>query len=356
MENFTKMLRIFLIAAMIFGIVPKSKSQDKTADIDSSGVIPAPCNYTPACSHIPLAAIFNNGPVYNSAGTGAGGANESIYYQGGTGTYASGCQYASGLYIADDFIVPTGKTWAVDSMDFFSYQTNSGNTSTITGIYLRIWSGKPGVAGSAILWGDMTTNRMASTTFTGIYRVLVLNGGTTRPIMKVVANTPNLSLAEGNYWVEWACSGSTSSGPWAPPVVTTENITGNAIQTVDGGINYADILYNTYAQGMPFVMYGDETFTSSVPDNPEKSTSAEFVVYPVVNDGQFNISITSPTWETFSIIISNNLGMMIPVNMKVAVNGTTERSLDLRKFPAGSYSVIFENNHKRMIRKILIIR
>ena len=86
MENFTKMLRIFLIAAMIFGIVPKSKSQDKTADIDSSGVIPAPCNYTPACSHIPLAAIFNNGPVYNSAGTGAGGANESIYYQGGTGT------------------------------------------------------------------------------------------------------------------------------------------------------------------------------------------------------------------------------------------------------------------------------
>jgi hypothetical protein len=356
MENFTKMLRIFLVAAMVFGIVPKSKSQGKAADIDSSGIIPATCNYTPNCSHIPLASLFNNGPVYNSTGTGAGGANESIYYQGGTGTYASGCQYASGLYIADDFIVPAGKIWTVDSMYFFSYQTNSGNTSTITGIYLRIWSGKPGVAGSAILWGDMTTNRMVTSTFAGTYRVLVMNGGTTRPIMKVVANTPNLSLAEGIYWVEWACSGSTSSGPWAPPVVTTENITGNAIQTVDGGINYIDILYNTYAQGMPFVMYGNETFTSSVPDNPEMSTTAEFVVYPVVNDGQFKISITSPVWETFTIKVSNNLGMMILVNMKVAVYGKTERSIDLRKSPAGSYSVIIENNRKRVFRRILIIR
>ncbi len=140
-----------------------------------------------------MATLFDNGPVFNSTGTGAGGANESIYYQGGTGTYGSGCQYASGIYVADDFTVPSGKTWATTSIDFYSYQTNSTTTSTITGIYVRIWSGKPGVAGSTVVWGDMTTNRLGTTNFANVYRVLAANGGVARPIMKVVASTPGLS-------------------------------------------------------------------------------------------------------------------------------------------------------------------
>jgi len=38
------------------------------------------------------------------------------------------------------------------------------------------------------------------------------------------------------------------------------------------------------------------------------------------------------------------------------VNGTTERSIDLRPTPSGIYSVIFENTNNRVIRKILINR
>jgi hypothetical protein len=79
-------------------------------------------------------------------------------------------------------------------------------------------------------------------------------------------------------------------------------------------------------------------------------------VYPVPNDGRFNISITSPTVENFTIKVYNNLGVMIYEIMNVEVNGTALRTVDLRPTPAGIYSVVIENGSKHLIRKILINR
>jgi hypothetical protein len=84
--------------------------------------------------------------------------------------------------------------------------------------------------------------------------------------------------------------------------------------------------------------------------------AARFVVYPVPNDGQFKASITYPTTENFTIKVYNNLGVMIYELKNVEVNGTAERSIDLRPTPSGIYSVIFENGNNRVIRKILINR
>jgi hypothetical protein len=85
-------------------------------------------------------------------------------------------------------------------------------------------------------------------------------------------------------------------------------------------------------------------------------SSAKFVVYPVPNDGQFTAAITYPTLENFTIKVYNNLGVMIYEIRNVEVDGTTERSIDLRPTPSGIYSVIFENGNNRVIRKILINR
>jgi hypothetical protein len=258
MKNVTKRTLVLLVMTIALGTFQKVWSQNLAADQDISGIITAPGSYSTDSPMLPLSVLFDNGPVYNSTGTGAGGANESVYYQGGTGTYGSGCQFASGIYLADDFTVPNGKTWSINSIDFYSYQTNSTTTSTFTGIYLRIWNGKPGVAGSAVIWGDMTTNLMINSNFENIYRVLTVAGGVARPIMKVEARTIGLLLYPGSYWAEYGCTGSLASGPWSAPVVTTEFITGNAIQTTDAGVTYSDVLYNTYAQGMPFTINGNE--------------------------------------------------------------------------------------------------
>lgn len=266
MKDLKKWLTVSLLITGAFAIATQTRSQDIASDIDHSGILIAANNYQFIPSDIPAECLLDNGPVYNSTGTGAGGANESIYYQGGTGTYGSGCNYSSGIYIADDFTVPSCTNWTISSIDFYSYQTNSGTTSPITGVYVRVWNGKPGVAGSVVIWGNFSTNYLSSTTFANIYRVLSANGGVARPVMKVVANTPGLTLDAGTYWIEWSLTGSASfSGPWATPVVTGGNVTGNAVQTVDYGVTYTDIMYNSYTQGMPFVMTGTSTVLYPVP-------------------------------------------------------------------------------------------
>ncbi len=322
MKNATKNFLAFLVVLATFGSVQNGWSQSTAADVDQSGKIYESKSYTPNYQDSPLSTLYSNGPVYNSTGTGPGGTNESIYYQGGTSTYGSGCQLASGVYVADDFTVPSGKVWAPSSIDFYSYQTNSTTTSTFTGIYMRVWNGEPGITGSTVVWGDMTTNRMIATDFTNVYRVLAANGGVARPIMRVVANTSGLLLTTGTYWVEYACTGTLSSGPWMSPVVTAVNVTGNAVQTVDAGATYLPILYNTFAQGFPFVIHGAESSSAmyfnyntagtanSFPFNIATGKEVQMLYLP----GDFNKPSAAPAGNITSISFMINLSNLGPWN------------------------------------------
>jgi hypothetical protein len=76
----------------------------------------------------------------------------------------------------------------------------------------------------------------------------------------------------------------------------------------------------------------------------------------VPNDGQFKVSISSAKFETYDLKVYNNLGVMIYELRNLEVDGTTERSVDLRPTPSGIYTVVLENNDKRVIRKIMINR
>ena len=204
------------------------------------------------------AVLYNNGPLVNSAGTGAGGADESILQNPPLTTLGAGFQNASSIYVADDFTI-TGNSWNITSMEFFGYQTGSPTTSSFTGIFVQIWDGVPGAAGASVIWGDRTTNLMASTSWANIYRNSDGPGGATnRPVMKIVASTPGLSLAAGTYWVEWSATGSLASGPWAPPItISGQYTTGNAVQQYLG-VWSPLISGATDAQGLPFIINGFE--------------------------------------------------------------------------------------------------
>jgi hypothetical protein len=128
-----------------------------TEDAQASGAV---VNHAGASKSIAAnrALLYDNGPLVNSEGTGTGGADESILQNSTLGmtTLGAGIQFASGNHMADDFVVDA--TWNVDEFTFYGYQTNSGNTSTMTGGYLQIYDGNPS-AGGTVIWGDMTTNR-----------------------------------------------------------------------------------------------------------------------------------------------------------------------------------------------------
>jgi hypothetical protein len=83
-------------------------------------------------------------------------------------------------------------------------------------------------------------------------------------------------------------------------------------------------------------------------------SSVAINIYPVPNDGQFNVSITTASEESFSIRVYNNLGVKIHEETKVDVNGSLNKMIDLRPVPDGIYTVIFENNMNQIVKKIVV--
>ena len=166
----------------------------------------------------PEAMLYDNGPLVTNPGGGAGGADASALQTAlGLGTYGFGNQVSAGNRVADDFTVG-GSGWLISNITFFGYQTGSTTTSTFTAVNLRIWDGPPNVGTSMVVFGDTTTNRLVSSTWSNIYRVLDTGlTDTDRPVMANVVAI-NTFLPAGTYWLDWQADGTLASGPWAPPV------------------------------------------------------------------------------------------------------------------------------------------
>jgi hypothetical protein len=86
----------------------------------------------------------------------------------------------------------------------------------------------------------------------------------------------------------------------------------------------------------------------------DSHSSSAINIYPVPNDGQFNVSITTAFSESFSISVYNSLGVKIYEETKVDVNGSLQKMIDLRPVPNGVYSVVFENSQNQVVKKIIV--
>ncbi len=176
-------------------------------------------------------SLWNNGPLVTNPGAGADGADVSAISPGQSGY---GGNFNQPSYSRADNFTVTGGGWNISSMTFFGYQTNGGIPSTITGLYARIWldTDGDGIDGDdSVVWGDMTTNILSSTDWTGIYRTSATAfDNTQRPIMNIVADGLDINLGNGSYWVEFAATGSAASGPWVPLVSSpVEAVIGNSL-------------------------------------------------------------------------------------------------------------------------------
>ena len=207
----------------------------------------------------PAAVLYDNGPLVTNPGAGAGGADASAL-QGGLGLtiYGFGHAISSGFRMADDFTVPAGG-WTISQITFFAYQTGSTTTSTLNNVNLRIWDGPPNLGTSTVVFGDTTTNRLASTTWTNSYRVLdTALTNNQRPIMADVV-TVNTTLPAGTYWLDWQTGGTLASGPWAPPVSIlgqTAKPGANGLQYDPTAATWNPALDTTFQQDLPFVIEG----------------------------------------------------------------------------------------------------
>ena len=204
--------------------------------------------------------LYSNGPLITNVGVGFDGGDVSVLQNTSLGMsiFGSGVQSGLGNRIADDFVVDS--EWTIESIKLFGYQTKAfDGISTFTGAYLQIWDGSPDDPDSNVIWGDLVTNRMTSTSFTNIFRVLESGSlaANDRAIMEIVCETPGLVLNPGTYWIDFSLDGSLAfTGPWHPPItILGQTTTGNALHHTDDWSAWLDTGTNTQ-QGSPFEIYG----------------------------------------------------------------------------------------------------
>ena len=156
------------------------------------------------------------------------------------------------------------------------------------------------------------------------------------PAAPVVTNTGTTlysNTATGN---QWYFEGTLIVGATAQTYVATQDGYYWSIVTVNG-------CSSAESNHKQIITTGIDTHSSS-----------SINVYPVPNDGRFNVTITTSSTETYSIHVYNSLGVSIYEEASIIVNGTLEKVIDLRPVANGVYTVIFENGQSQVVKKVVV--
>jgi len=248
------------------------------------------------CAALPAAAqdvlLYSNGtppPQLSSGPTTDSGVAAPV------GTNWSECQHPTGdttqantsagstvqnttFRVADDFTVGA-PGWTANFVDIYAYQTGSPATpSPFATAVARIWGPctpgtTPGDAGcTAIAFGDVTTNRLVSSTDATLFRLFNTVApppgtapGTTRKIWRNHISL-GVTLTPGYYWLEYGTT-VTNAGVHFAPTITVPGIRGlpgwNARQFAVAGGTWAAVIdvgnpatAPDFPQDFPFEIYG----------------------------------------------------------------------------------------------------
>ncbi len=224
---------------------------------DLEGVNPMQQDWTDPAVPCPMYGgardvLYENGPFETAPGVSI---CQDITL--GSSTYGYGHQVFYDNRLTDQFVIPVGETWQITGMTFFAYQSGSSTVSTITDVRVEIYDNPP--EGGNLLWGDLVTNRLNNTSWTGVYRALESAPTSTyRPIMANVCDV-TVTLGAGEYWVVWQCDGTLSSGPWAPPItIPGQAFTGDAWQWTTTNLAWLPVSDSGDGgyKGFPFIVEG----------------------------------------------------------------------------------------------------
>lgn len=203
--------------------------------------------------------IYNNGPI-NTHATGGGplGADpiSALQTNLGLGTYGP---TAGGTFrLADDFTVPCGESWTLNSLTVYAYITQAAapfNTiSPFTSANYRIWSGKPG-AGGTVIHDFSAANQMTATAWANSYRTLITAlTNVQRPIMSLTMAGNGITLGPGTYWLDYQV-GPSGFSPYVSILGSTGPANANSIQYIALATTWNNVLTDAgFAQALPFAI------------------------------------------------------------------------------------------------------
>jgi len=229
---------------------------DAVADL-AGGVEPAaPAPAGVDTWNYPQAVLWDNGPLVTYPGDCAGEDASRLQSGLGMNTLGFGNQVVYGYRMADDFDVD-GAGWQIDQITFFAYQTSAPSSpSPITGVYYQIWDGPPDDPASSVVFGDLSTNRLLSSSWPNLQRDSETSPCAANRYVFANVASAGVTLPPGTYWLDWMTDGTLTSGPWAPPVtIIGQTTTGNALQYTTSWAPALDTGTGTQ-QDMPFIIEG----------------------------------------------------------------------------------------------------
>lgn len=285
----------------------------------------------------------------------SGNLTEANNYTGFNGGISSTNAFNERL--ADDFIVPSGQTWNVKSIDFYCYQTSySGSNPPIDALYVQIWNGDPELPTSTIVAGDLITNvyNAAESTDAFIYRIYhstipnsSLAPNTSRKIWKVRANI-EVNLSAGNYWLVYQAHAINNQNVLFPPVTIngTRGLPGWNAKQYNAVSNTRFVLSDSgnpssapdVNQDLPFQI---NDFTSLSNESFEMN---EVKIYP--NPTNLIVNITSKDDSIAKVTIYDLSG-------KLLLN-SNQSKIDLSLFSEGVYLLNIVTNSGVFISRKLI--
>lgn len=181
------------------------------------------------------AQVYVNGNLSTGATSSDGTAAPAGFtwseVQPDNNTSGVGANITAGFTVADDFTIPAG-SWSLTKFTCYAYSTNyAGATSPFNDVRVKIYSGNPSIGAPAVVFGDLTTNRLAASSTANMYRIFNGTPGTTRQIWKIEANVA-VTLAAGTYWIEWQVGTAQASNfsPTSTVVGTSTQPGNNALQ------------------------------------------------------------------------------------------------------------------------------
>lgn len=186
------------------------------------------------------AVLWDNGSVVSNptggTGTIAGLPISQIEGLGGS-TFGFGSAAAQSQMVADNFTVPAGPGWNLDTLTVYAYQTGA-TAPTVTTARITLYSGTPG-AGGTVLAGPLSVS-LTNPTLVAYRQTATTTNGSTRPIYSYDASLDGLPdagvLAAGTYWIAFDLTGTLASGPWVPPVTPRATAPDTDARQFAGGV------------------------------------------------------------------------------------------------------------------------
>lgn len=298
--------------------------------------------------------IFTNGPISTGGTTTSNVAAPAGYtwseLQTPNTTLGSSGYYINAgttdFALSDEFVVPTGQTWTISTVDVFGYQTGySGTTIPIDALRVRIWNGDPALTTSTVVFGNMTTSvlNITGSSEAFVYRTSS-TVGTTRKIWKFNADI-NTTLTAGTYWIEFQAHAINDGSLFFPPV-TILNTLSNP--------NWNGKIRNATTWGN--LADGGSANTLAVPFNLNGTVLANDIFKLASNISIF----PNPTNDILTIVDnSNSLNASLEVDImgrivkSSSLSIDSEALLDVSDLNSGNYILRFRSENGIAVKNFI---